>query len=227
MRVLIVEDEKLLADSIQIILKRKGYDAEVVYDGESGYHYAQSGVYDLIVLDVMLPGMDGYEIVRNLRAERNGVPVLMLTARSGLEDRIEGLDAGADYYLTKPFDNRELLACVNALIRRQGTQVDILSMGNTSLDLGDAFLRTEAKKIRLSVKEFEVMRMLLISREQNLSKNSILVKVWGFESDAVENNVEVYVGFIRKKLRAIGSNLKIEAVRGMGYHLEVEDEITS
>lgn len=227
MRILIVEDEKLLADSIQIMLRRKDYDTDAVYDGESGYQYAQTGIYDLIVLDVMLPVIDGYEIVRKLRAERKGVPVLMLTARSGLEDRIEGLDSGADYYLTKPFDNRELMACVNALIRRQGTQVDVLEMGNTSLDLGDAFLRTENKKIRLSVKEFEVMRMLLISREQNLSKNSILVKVWGFESDAVENNVEVYVGFIRKKLRAIGSNLKIEAVRGMGYHLEVEDEITS
>lgn len=146
----------------------------------------------------------------------------MLTAKSNLEDRIEGLNAGADYYLTKPFDMRELMACINALLRRQGNQVDELTFGNTALDLSSGTLVCGKNSVRLSAKEFDVMRFLLQSGRNNLSKEVLLAKVWGFDSNAVENHVEVYVGFLRKKLAAIGSNVKIEAARKLGYHLEVE-----
>ena len=145
----------------------------------------------------------------------------MLPARSGVTDRIEGLNAGADYYLTKPFDSRELLACINALLRRQGEQVDQLVFGNTELDLSTSILHCGEKSIRLSAKEFDIMRFLLQSGSRNLSKEVLLSRVWGFESNAVDNHVEVYVGFLRKKLRSIGSNIRIEAVRRLGYHLEV------
>ena len=222
MKILIIEDEKLLADSLKAVLERKGFDVEIVNDGESGAEYAQLGVYDLLILDVMMPKMDGYAVARQVRANRCATPILMLTARSGLEDRIEGLNAGADYYLTKPFDTRELLACINALLRRQGNQVDELVFGNTALDLASGMLVCEERSIRLSAKEFDVMRFLLHSKGQNLSKESILAKVWGYDSDAVENHVEVYVGFLRKKLQSIGSNIKIVSIRRLGYHLEAD-----
>ena len=223
MRILIVEDEKLLADSLQAMLEKKGFEVEVAYDGESGEEYALLGVYDLLILDVMMPKMNGYELARQERAKRLGVPILMLTARAGLEDRIEGLNAGADYYLTKPFDTRELLACINALLRRQGSQVDEMTFGNTALDLSTSMLICQDRSVRLSAKEFDVMRSLLQSGERNLSKEVILARVWGYDSNAVENHVEVYVGFLRKKLASIGSNIRIEAIRKLGYHLEVAE----
>lgn len=223
MKILIVEDEKLLSDSLRAILHSRGYEADPVYDGEAGLEYARTGVYDLLILDVMLPGQNGFQVARTLRAEHNSVPILMLTAKSELLDRVEGLDAGADYYLTKPFDSRELLACVNALLRRQGEQVDCLRWGNTELDLSTGILRCGKNALRLSAREFDVMRFLLQSGNRNISKELLLSKVWGFDSNAVENHVEVYVGFLRKKLAAIGSNVRIEAVRRLGYHLEVTE----
>ena len=223
MKILIIEDEKLLADSIKDLLARKGFEVEVVYDGVSGTEYAELGVYDLLILDVMMPGMNGYQVARQVRNRRCSTPILMLTARSSLEDRIEGLNAGADYYLTKPFDSRELLACINALLRRQGNQVDEMVFGNTSLDLASSTLVCGEKSLRLSAREFEVMRFLLQARDRNVSKEAILSKVWGYDSNAVENHVEVYVGFLRKKLSSIGSNLKIVAARRLGYHLEVDE----
>ncbi len=223
MRILIVEDEKLLADSLQAMLEKKDFEVEVAYDGESGEEYALLGVYDLLILDVMMPKMNGYELARQVRAKRLGGPILMLTARAGLEDRIEGLNAGADYYLTKPFDTRELLACINALLRRQGSQVDEMTFGNTALDLSTSMLICQDRSVRLSAKEFDVMRSLLQSGERNLSKEVILARVWGYDSNAVENHVEVYVGFLRKKLASIGSNIRIEAIRKLGYHLEVAE----
>ena len=147
-------------------------------------------------------------VARAVRAKHCGTPILMLTARSGVEDRIAGLNAGADYYLTKPFDTRELLACINALLRRQGSQVDEMVYGNTSLDLSTGTLVCGGQSVRLSAKEFDVMRLLLQAKGQNLSKEVILARVWGYDSNATENHVEVYVGFLRKKLRSIGSNLQ-------------------
>lgn len=223
MKILIIEDEKLLADSLKTLLEGKGFTVEVAYDGESGEEYAELGIFDLLILDIMMPKMDGYQVARKVRAKRCATPILMLTAKSDLEDRIQGLNAGADYYLTKPFDTRELLACINALLRRQGSQVDELVFGNTALDLASCMLLCGEKKVRLSSREFDVMRLLLQYRERNLAKEVILARVWGYDSNAVENHVEVYVGFLRKKLASIGSNIRIEAIRRQGYHLEVSD----
>ena len=223
MKILIVEDEVLLANSLKTLLEKKGFTVEVAYDGETGKDYAETGVYDLLILDVMMPKLNGYDLARQVRAERCATPILMLTAKGELEDRIEGLNAGADYYLTKPVDTRELLACINALLRRQGDQVDELRFGNTALDLASGMLVCGAERVRLSAKEFDIMRFLLQSKGNNLSKEVLLARVWGFDSNAVENHVEVYVGFLRKKLASIGSNVRIEAVRRLGYHLEVAD----
>ena len=224
MKILIIEDEKILADSLRTLLETKGFDVEIVHDGIAGEEYAELGIYDLLIMDVMLPGLNGIDLTKKVRAKRCGTPILMLTAKSSLEDRIEGLNAGADYYLTKPFDTRELLACINALLRRQGSQVDEMCYGNTSLDLATGTLICQGKDIRLSAKEFDVMRLLLQNPERNLSKEMILAHVWGYDSNAVENHVEVYVGFLRKKLTRIGSNIKIMAIRRLGYHLELEEE---
>ena len=223
MKILIIEDEVLLADSLKTLLESKGFEAEAVYDGESGAAYAELGVYDLLILDVMMPGLNGYQVARQVRARRCGAPILMLTAKSDVLDRVEGLNSGADYYLTKPFDARELLACVNALLRRQGEQVNALSFGNTQLELDSGMLICGESRVRLSAREFDVMRQLMQSPERNVSKETLLAKVWGYDSNAVENHVEVYVGFLRKKLRSIGSSVRIEAVRRLGYHLEADE----
>lgn len=222
MKILIIEDEITLAETIKTLLTRKGFQVEAVYDGQTGQAYALTGVYDLLILDVMMPGLNGYQLARNVRAQRCSTPILMLTAKSGVDDRIQGLNAGADYYLTKPFDSRELLACIHALLRRQGNQVDELVFGNTRLDLGTGTLLRGERSIRLSAREFDIMRLLLQSGANNLSKEVILTRVWGFDSEAVENHVEVYVGFLRKKLKSIGSDVRIEAIRNLGYHLEVQ-----
>ena len=224
MKILIIEDEVRLADSLKTLLQQKGFDVEICHDGESGTDYALLGIYDLLILDVMMPKIDGYQVARQVRAQRCGTPILMLTAKSSLEDRIAGLNAGADYYLTKPFDSRELLACINALLRRQGNQVDELTYGNTALDLSTSMLICGENCIRLSAKEFDIMRFLLQSGDKNLSKEVLLARVWGYDSNAVENHVEVYVGFLRKKLQAIGSNIRIAALRRLGYHLEVDSQ---
>ena len=221
MKILIIEDEIVLANTLQTLLERKGFETEAVYDGETGRQCAELGIYDLLILDVMMPKLNGYEVAREVRARRCSTPILMLTAKSGIEDRIEGLNAGADYYLTKPFDSRELLACIHAILRRQGNQVEEMVFGNTSLDLGTGMLSCGESSIRLSAREFEIMRMLLNTGANSLPKEQILVKVWGFDSDAVENHVEVFIGFLRKKLRRIGSDIRITAIRNMGYHLEV------
>lgn len=221
MKILIVEDERTLADSLALLLKSKGFDVDTAYDGISGTELAQLGIYDLVILDVMMPGMNGYAAARKIRENHCGVPILMLTAKSGVTDRIEGLNSGADYYLTKPFDTRELLACINALLRRQGNEVNELTFGNTALDLESGMLLCGDKKIRLSAREFDIMRFLMQSGSRNLSKEAILERVWGYDSNAVENHVEVYVGFLRKKLSSIGSDIRIEAIRRLGYHLEV------
>lgn len=223
MKILIIEDDKLLAEALQTLLEIKGFDVEVVYDGEDGTEYAETGIYDLLIMDVMMPKLNGYQMARQVRHRRVTTPILMLTAKSETQDRIEGLNAGADYYLTKPFDNMELLACINALLRRKGDQVDMLRYGNTTLDLTGYMLSTEKNSIRLSKKEFDVMRRLMQFQSRSIRKDVLLTQVWGYESNATENNVEAYVGFLRKKLKSIDSNLKIESIRLLGYHLEVTE----
>lgn len=224
MKILLIEDEKLLADSLKTLLTAKGFQVEVVYDGEPGAEYAELGIYDLLILDVMMPGLNGYQVARRVRAKRCAVPILMLTAKSDLMDRIEGLNAGADYYLTKPFDTRELLACINALLRRQGGQVDTLRFGNTELDLGTSILHCGENSVRLSAREFDVMRALLQAGDRITSKEMLLARVWGYDSNAVDNHVEVYIAFLRRKLISIGSDVTIETQRRMGYYLECKEK---
>ena len=220
MKILIAEDEHHLADSLRDLLSARGYETDAVYDGLTALQYAELSVYDLLILDVMMPGLDGWSLCRQLRKEGNGIRILMLTAKSQLEDRITGLGAGADYYLSKPFDIRELLACIQALLRREGTQVGGLAFGDLRLDLNTAEAACGDQAIRLSAKEFEILRMLMTAGKNNLSKESVLTKVWGFDSEATENYVEVYMGFLRKKLQSIGTHVKITAIRNLGYHLE-------
>lgn len=223
MKILIIEDDKLLADSLKKLLESKGFQVEAVYDGEAGAEYAELGIYDLLIMDVMMPKLDGFTLTRSIRAKRSSTPILMLTAKSEVEDRIYGLNCGADYYLTKPFDTRELLACIGALLRRQGDEVNALTMGGTTLDMDTCSLCRGEERVRLSAKEYDVMRILFQNKERIVSKEVILAKVWGFESNAVENHVEVYIGFLRKKLLAIHSDLKIVSARRLGYHLEISE----
>ena len=223
MRVLIIEDEVRLASTLQDLLDMNGYTADVCHDGESGLDNALSGIYDVVLLDVMLPKMDGFTVLRNLRAAGNAVPVLMLTARSELSDRVEGLDCGADYYLTKPFEPRELLACIRALTRRQPElrSSDAVEFGDLKLDKSSFTLSCGNRQLRLSRKEFDMMDLLMRNRDMVLTKETLLLKIWGYESDAEDNNVEVYVSFLRKKLDHLRSKVKIKTIRMVGYCLEV------
>jgi DNA-binding response regulator dltR len=223
MQILVVEDERMLAESLKEILEKNGHTVQLSYDGQDGLEMAKTVPFDLLLLDLMLPKLNGFQVARSLRKERIGIPILMLTAKSDILDRVEGLDSGADYYLTKPFDERELLACMNALFRRQGKEVNQISFGNTTLDLDSSELLVSDASLRLSSKEFQMMKLLMQEKKNNLSKNTLLEKVWGYDSEATENNVEVYIGFLRKKLKALSSNVCIVAVRGLGYHLEVEE----
>ena len=222
MRVLIVEDEVRLASTLQDLLELNGYTADVCHDVEAGLDNALSAIYDVILLDVMLPKLDGFTVLRRLRAEGNATPVLMLTARSELSDRVEGLDCGADYYLTKPFEPKELLACIRALTRRQPElrNTDVLEYGDLKLIKNSFTLSCGDRSLRLSRKEFDMMELLMLNRELVITKENLLVKIWGYESDAEDNNVEVYVSFLRRKLEHLRSQVKIRTIRMVGYCLE-------
>lgn len=222
MRVLIVEDEARLASTLQDLLELNGYTADICHDGEAGLDNALSGIYDVVLLDVMLPRLDGFTVLRRLREAGNAVPVLMLTARSEVSDKVEGLDCGADYYLTKPFEPRELLACIRALTRRQPElrKTDALEYGDLKLDKGSFTLLCGERSVRLSRKEFDMMELLMLNREIVLTKENLLLKIWGYESDAEDNNVEVYISFLRKKLEHLRSRVKIKTIRMVGYCLE-------
>ena len=223
MRLLIVEDEERLAETLAALLRRQGYTADICHDGISGLDHAASDVYDLVLLDAMLPGLDGFSLLQQLRRDGHTVPVLMLTARSELSDRVRGLDSGADYYLTKPFETEELLACVRLLLRRgsgQNQAEEALSFGDLQLDSGSFTLSCGARSVRLSRKEYDLMELLMRNRRQILTKEQILTRVWGYDSDAEDNNVEVYISFLRRKLTHLHSTVKIRTVRMVGYGLE-------
>lgn len=222
MRILIIEDEVRLASTLQDLLELNGYTADLCHDGEAGLDNALSGIYDIILLDVMLPKLDGFSLLRQLRAAGNHTPVLMLTARSEVSDRVQGLDCGADYYLTKPFEPRELLACIRALTRRQPDlrNPDLLEYGDLKLDKNAFSLLCGDRSVRLSRKEFNLMELLVLNRDLILTKETILLKLWGYESDAEDNHVEVYISFLRKKLNHIHSRVKIKTIRLVGYCLE-------
>lgn len=224
MRVLIVEDEVRLAATLQDLMEMDGYTADTCHDGETGLDNALTGIYDVMILDVMLPKMDGFTVLRRLRAGGVSTPVLMLTARSEVTDKVTGLDCGADYYLTKPFEPKELLACVRMLTRRQPEQrvSNVLEYGDLRLEPDTFELACGERSVRLSRKEFDMMELLLRSREMVLTKESLIVKLWGYESDAEDNNVEVYISFLRKKLEHLRSRVKIRTIRMVGYRLEQE-----
>ena len=222
MRVLIVEDEVRLAATLQDLMELDGYAADVCHDGESGLDNALSGIYDVVILDVMLPKMDGFSVLRQLRASGSAVPVLMLTARSELSDRVSGLDQGADYYLTKPFEPKEVMACVRALGRRQPElrNTDQIQCADLTLEKSAFTLSCGERSVRLSRREFDMMELLMLNQKQVITKESLLLKIWGYESDAEDNNVEVYISFLRKKLDHLHSQVRIKTIRMVGYCLE-------
>ena len=223
MRILIVEDEKRLAETLADIVTQNNDLADVCHDGQSGLSNALSGIYDAVILDVMLPGLSGFDIVREMREGGNTTPVLMLTAKTELGDRITGLDSGADYYLTKPFETPELLACLRAITRRgNNIRPDAPSFGDISVNPATGELVCESRSVRLGSKELELIRLLIANRGILLSKESIYLKIWGYDGQAGDSIVEVYISFLRKKLEHIGSGVKISVVRRVGYRLEVE-----
>ena len=227
MRLLIVEDEVRLADTLRQLLHRQGYTADVCYDGVSGLDNALTGIYDLMVLDVMLPGLNGFQVARKLRDAGVTTPILMLTAKSDLSDRVHGLDCGADYYLTKPFEPEELLACVRTLLRRSGGQLqesDTLTWGDLSLERGTFTLSCNGRDVRLSRREYDLMELLMRNGAQVVTKEQLLIKVWGYDSQAEDNNVEVYISFLRRKLTHLHSQVRIKTLRMLGYCLTQEVE---
>lgn len=220
MRILLVEDEVPLSQAISEILKKNGFPTDAAYDGRAGLEYAMSGVYDLVILDIMMPKMNGIEVLKALRAAKNAVPVLMLTARDEVEDKVNGLDSGADDYMTKPFATDELLARIRALTRRRGDVVD------EDLTFGDLTLRTKhyelvsgENTVKVSQKEYQILETLFYNPEQILTKERLIEKIWGGDSEAEYNNVEVYISFLRKKMQFLGTKVEIKTIRGAGYLL--------
>ncbi len=220
MRALIVEDDAKLADILAHILERDGYEAEAVADGAAGVEYAASGLYDVVVLDVMLPQVDGFEAVRRLRAQGVATPVLMLTALGTVPDKIEGLDGGADAYMTKPFSPQELLARIRALTRRQAAEApEVISAGDLTLDAGSYQLACGKESIPLSGQEFAVAQLFLRNPGRTLTRAQIASGAWGPEVPVEDNSIDAYVSMLRKKLRFLGSSAQIQNERGVGYHL--------
>lgn len=226
MRILLVEDEVRLADVIGQIMKSQKYTVDIFNDGDSGLDYGLSGIYDLIILDVMLPKRNGFDILKELRHHKITTPVLFLTAKDEISDKVYGLDLGADDYLTKPFATEELLARVRALLSRQGDVVtdDCVHYEETELNLSTHELRCQEKKVQLGLKEFNILSCLMHHGNQIVTKELLIEKVWGYDAEVDYNNVEVYISFLRKKLQFINSSVKIKTVRGVGYCLGVNSD---
>lgn len=220
MRILIVEDEERLASTIKDILIQAKYFVDMVHDGEAGLDYARSGIYDCLIFDVMLPKVDGFTAVKTLRAENVMTPVLILTARTQSSDKVDGLDAGADQYLTKPFQKEELLASIRALLRRQGEALrESLTFGDLVLDLTANTLSCQENSVPLSMRELELARLLFTYKDKVVPKETIFLKIWGYDSEAESNVVEAYASFLRRKIRNLKSTVSLMAVRGKGYRL--------
>ncbi len=221
LNILVVEDEVQLADTLAEILRRNKYNVDAVFDGEDGLEYARTGIYDCILLDIMLPVRSGIEVVQILRKEKNSTPIMLLTAKSEVEDKIQGLDCGADDYLTKPFSTGELLARIRALTRRKGeVEVDYLHFDELRLSRQTYALTQGENSMKLSLKEYQIMEILMSNPGQIMPKERFIEKIWGYESDVEYNNIEVYISFLRKKLAAIQSTVQIRTARGIGYFLE-------
>lgn len=222
MKLLLAEDEKELSNAIVAILKHNNYSVDAVYDGEDALCYLQNGDYDGAILDIMMPKLDGLSVLRQIRAEGNNIPVLILTARSETDDLVEGLDCGADDYLTKPYSSKELLARIRAMLRRRSSEVSdsVLRFGNTSLNTSSFELSGPLTTLRLASKEFQMMQMLISHPGQLISSERFMEKIWGYDSETEINVVWVYISYLRKKLTAIGSDIRITAVRNSGYTVE-------
>ena len=221
MNILVVEDELRLAEAIGELLKKEKYITDIVHDGQDAYEYATGFAYDATILDAMLPKMNGFEVLKKLRSEKIQTPIIMLTALSQTDDKIKGLDYGADDYMTKPFETKELLARLRAITRRKGEVIiNELSFGDVTLNLDTNQMMSATKSIQLGYKEFEIMKMLMTHPQMIATKEDIIIKVWGIESDAADNNVEVYISFLRKKLLFLKSSTTIQTIRKVGYKLE-------
>lgn len=226
MNILIIEDEYSLADAIAETLKKEKFNVNIKINGEDGENEALTGDYDLILLDVMLPKKNGFEILENVRREKIKTPIIMLTAKSEMADKLNGLENGADDYITKPFSTRELMARVKIILKRTNNLEDIgiLKFGDLILDIKNAKLKCNENEIQINGKELDLLEQLIINKNQVAIRENLAQKIWGYESEAEYNNVEVYVTFLRRKLNLLQSRVKIKAVRGIGYKLEEEND---
>lgn len=225
MRLLLAEDEEELSNALVAILRRTNYSVDAVDNGRDALHYLESGQYDGAILDIMMPQMDGLTVLKTIRSQGNGIPVLLLTARSEIDDRVEGLDAGADDYLTKPFAMRELLARIRVMLRRrENVAENNYHAGNLSLDTTTYELSSDTASLRLVNKEFQMMEMLMRDQGQVISTEHFFEKIWGLECDTELNVVWVQISNLRKKLKSIGANVQIKASRGVGYYLQEEEQ---
>ncbi len=222
MRILLVEDEKQLSEALQQILIKNKYTVDAVYNGDEGLEYALTGVYDVIILDIMLPKLNGIEILKMIRKRKISTPVILLTAKSSVEDKILGLDSGADDYLPKPFSIDELLARLRALTRRSGDFINenVLEFSDIRLNLSTYEMEVNDNSITLTLKEFDILKYFMQRPKLVVSKDDLITKLWGFDSDIDYNNIEVYISFLRKKLAYVESNVKITTIRRVGYRLE-------
>lgn len=222
MNILIVEDETPLAEAVAHILQKAGHTVDTVADGQSALDYIRGFSYDLVLLDIMLPKLDGLSVLRQMRSEKIEAPVLMLTARTTVPDKVTGLNAGADDYLTKPFDPEELLARVGAMTRRKGAMVlNEITCADLTLDLNTVTLRCGSRDVQLSPKEFQIARLMLAEPQMTFSKDLLISRAWGLDSEATDNNVEAYISFLRKKLRYLGSRVTVKNIQKIGYRLEI------
>ena len=226
MRVLIIEDEYSLADAIAETLKKEKFTVDIVTDGEEGENEALTNIYDIILLDVMLPNKNGFQILENLRKEKINTPIIMLTAKSEISDKLNGLENGADDYITKPFHMRELLARIRIILKRKANIQDtnILEYNDLILNVGTGKMTCRENEISINGKELELLEILMLNKTQIMNREILANKIWGYNSEAEYNNVEVYISFLRKKLRLLKANIKIKAIRGIGYKMEVEND---
>ncbi len=220
MRILLAEDERSLAKALVKIFEKNHYSADAVYNGQDALDYLENGNYDVAVLDVMMPGMDGISVLKKIRAQGNRIPVMILTAKAEIDDKVLGLDSGANYYLTKPFDTKELLAGIRAITRSTVEFDSKLTMGNISLDRKTFTISSETGSFRLANKEFQMMEMLMNNPKRLISAEMFMEKIWGYDSDAEINVVWVYISYLRKKLIALNADIEIKATRNAGYSLE-------
>ncbi len=222
MRILLVEDERELSNALVAILTRSNYSVDPVYDGEDALYYLETENYDALILDIMIPKIDGIEVLKTIRKEGNKIPVIMLTAKSEIDDRVVGLDSGADDYLTKPFASKELLARLRALTRR-GEQLteNVVKVGNISLNRSSFELFSDSGSFRLANKEYQMIEMLMVNQNQLIPTEKFMERIWGYDSEAEINVVWVHISFLRKKLQQLNANIQIKANRNMGYSLEM------